>query len=64
MRTLGFIMLFLVTASFVGKPKAEKKVEVTTFLTSAICGECKERIEKELNYTKGVVYAELNMDTK
>ena len=32
--------------------------------TSAVCGMCKERIEEKLNYTKGVVFAELNLDNK
>lgn len=42
------------------KPKS-KTIE---FKTSAVCEMCKERIEDELNYTKGVVYAELDVDTK
>lgn len=32
--------------------------------TSAQCGDCKERIESALNQAKGVVYAELNLETK
>ncbi|MEN9290883.1 MAG: hypothetical protein RLZZ357_726 [Bacteroidota bacterium] len=32
--------------------------------TSAQCGDCKERIEGKLNQTKGVIYAELNLETK
>jgi cation transport ATPase len=32
--------------------------------TSAQCGDCKERIEGKLNYTKGIKFAELNDQTK
>ncbi len=32
--------------------------------TSARCGECKEAIERQLNYEKGVKSAELDNDTK
>ena len=32
--------------------------------TSAQCGDCKERIESALNQAKGVVYADLNLETK
>lgn len=32
--------------------------------TNAECGQCKERIETELNYVKGVRFAELKVETK
>jgi copper chaperone CopZ len=32
--------------------------------TSAKCNDCKERIEGKLNYTKGIKFAELDMETK
>ncbi len=32
--------------------------------TSAVCEMCKDRIEEKLNYTKGIVFAELNLDNK
>lgn len=35
-----------------------------SFLTSAECSDCKDRIESKLNYTKGVVFAELDVPTK
>ncbi len=41
-----------------------KKTETIVIQTSAICDDCKERIEGGLNYTKGVVFAELNDKTK
>ena len=42
----------------------KKKIETTQIQTSAQCGDCKERIENKLNYTKGVVFAELDLDSK
>ena len=39
-----------------------QKSQTVTFQTSAQCGMCKERIEKEMNFTPGVQYAELNME--
>lgn len=32
--------------------------------TSAECNECKVRLEDKLNYTKGVKFAELDLETK
>ena len=42
----------------------QAKTAVTKFKTSAVCGSCKERIEDKLNYSKGIVFAELDEDTK
>ena len=52
------LMLVLNTTLFAQKPI------VITIQTSAQCGDCKQRIESALNQTKGVVYAELNLETK
>jgi copper chaperone CopZ len=40
------------------------KSKVVKFKTSAVCDQCKERIEESLNYTKGIIYSELDLDTK
>lgn len=66
MKNLGLIMVLVALTSFTFKSTEDDKkgVETITFLTSAVCGECKERIETELNYTKGVVFAELDIDSK
>jgi len=40
------------------------KLATVTFKTSAICGSCEERIESALNYSKGIVFAELDDATK
>lgn len=56
----AFCLILFVGTSFAQEPKVKK----VSFLTSAVCGECKERIEDKLNYTKGIIYAELDEDTK
>jgi cation transport ATPase len=59
MKTIGILLLLL--ASFTTNAQ---KVKTDIVKTSAECGDCKERIESKLNYTKGIVYAELNYETK
>ena len=54
------IALFTVGLVFAQQPKTRE----IKFKTSAVCEMCKERIENELNYTKGVVFAELDVETK
>jgi copper chaperone CopZ len=54
---ISFLLLF-------GTPLVAQKTSVVQMQTSAQCGDCKQRIESALNQTKGVVYAELNLDTK
>lgn len=63
---LGLFAVLFIASSFTTKTAFKKEASVKTIsvLTSAVCGECKERIEKELNYTKGIVFAELEMDSK
>ena len=53
-------MFTLITSSFLGQTKTQKVV----IKTSTQCGMCKERIEKELNYTKGIIYSELDVPTQ
>ena len=51
------VALFFCTAHL-----SAQKSQTVTFQTSAQCGMCKERIEKELNFASGVQYAELNIE--
>jgi len=60
-KVIGIIMMMFV---FQGMAQNLKKVEVIEIQTSALCGECKERIEDKLNFTKGVKFAELNLENK
>ena len=38
--------------------------QVVAIQTNAQCGDCKERIEKEFNFTKGVIFADMDLKTK
>lgn len=42
----------------------EKKTDKAEILTSAICEMCKETIEYELTFTKGIKFVELDVDSK
>lgn len=53
---IGFLIM---SFSYI-KPKP---IEVVIH-TSAECGQCKERIESKLNYTKGIVFADVNYETR
>ena len=59
MKTI-LLSLFLLTTQLLF---AQKPITVQ-IKTSALCGDCKQRIEGALNQTKGVIYAELNLETK
>jgi mercuric ion binding protein len=61
---MKLINLISVLVLLSGTAAAQTKDTTVTILTSAQCGDCKERIENALNYTKGVKFAELNNDTK
>lgn len=57
-------LLAIVASVSVGFGQAkEPKVKTVIIQTSAECGECEERLESHLNYTKGVVFAELDLTT-
>jgi copper chaperone CopZ len=58
---LTVFILFVFGTSF-GQKKAS--TETIVIQTSAQCGDCKERIENVLNYTKGMKFAELDLETK
>jgi copper chaperone CopZ len=47
---------------FITFSQEKSKYQVVVIQTSAECGQCKERIENQLNYTKGIKYAELNLE--
>ncbi len=63
MRTL-ILWLCLMTGTTSFAQNSEKKIITISIQTTAECGDCKERLENMLNYTKGVKYAELDLETK
>ena len=56
-----FALLFVQVATAQEK---KAKFETVVIQTSAECGSCKTRLEDVLNYTKGVKFAELNLEDK
>jgi periplasmic mercuric ion binding protein len=52
--------------TFTGMSWAQKAPKTQTIVihTSAECTQCEERLEKELNFAKGVVFAELDLETQ
>jgi copper chaperone CopZ len=61
-KVLGILMVLV--AFNMSAQESKPKTEIITIQTSALCGECKERIEHKLNYTKGISFADLNLDNK
>lgn len=60
--TLVFVLILgVVLGAAASKPSKEKEIKIKT---SAQCDMCKERIEKNLTLSKGVVEAVLNLDDK
>ena len=60
------IRLTIALLAFTGMSWAQKTPRTQTVVihTSAECGQCEERLEKELNFTKGVVAADLDLETR
>ena len=56
-----FLILFAIL-SF-GFAQAQKTIETVEIQTSAVCDMCKETIEKQLAFTKGVTAANLDVKT-
>jgi copper chaperone CopZ len=57
------VMLLSVVTLSVQAQKKEPKVKTIVIQTSAECGDCEERIEGLLNFTKGISYSELDLET-
>ena len=55
-----FFGLFITMTAF----SQTKKTETVVIHTSAECEACKERIENAMNYTKGISFAELDIESQ
>jgi len=71
MKTRTVLSLVFVVAMMSGlfaqedvKKNKDKDLEVVEIQTSAICGDCKERLEHDIAFEKGVKYVELDNETK
>lgn len=58
-----FVMIFGISFAS-NAQKASAKTEEVTFQTSAKCGMCKMRLEKDMSLAKGVKEAKLDLDSK
>lgn len=64
-RTLNLLILAVaIVAQSCASLKNSGSKETITIQTNAECGQCKEKIEGKLNYTKGITFAELDIPTK
>jgi periplasmic mercuric ion binding protein len=59
----GMLSFGLITKA-AGTPNRDDKDKIVKIKTSAICEMCKERIERNLSFEKGVKEANLNVETK
>jgi len=56
--------LFIISITHTAKSQEQKKEETITIKTSAVCGMCKERIESNMAFEKGVKSVTLDLKTK
>lgn len=57
------LIIIIATVLLANVAFAQKGVETVNIQTSAVCEMCKETIEKQLAFTKGVTAAELDLET-
>jgi copper chaperone CopZ len=63
MKTI-LIVIALFTVAGAAWGQKTPKTQTIVIHTSAECGQCEERLENGLNFTKGVSFAELNLETQ
>lgn len=63
MKNILFIGVLMCTLPMFAQQK-KSTIDTAYIKTSALCGDCKERIESTLNFKKGVKFTELNLETK
>ncbi len=56
-------MMIMVATLSMNVAIAQKGVETVEIKTSSVCGMCKETIEKQMAFTKGVTAADLDVKT-
>ena len=63
---LAITMMFAITGMQAQEKKNKKKTELVTveIMTSAVCGMCKDRLEHDIAFEKGVKFVELDKETK
>lgn len=63
-KTLYLIFFLISVVQYTTYGQKSSKTQTINIQTSAECGDCKNRIENKLNYTKGILFAELDLETK
>ncbi len=63
-KTILIAAILMMGISSAGIAQDKKKIEEIKIKTSAICGMCKERIESNIKFEKGVTFVELDNETK
>jgi mercuric ion binding protein len=64
MKNVVLIVFAVMFVHFANAQEKKAKYETVVIQTSAECGDCKDRIEGLLNYTKGLKYSELDIESK
>lgn len=64
MKNVLMMVFAIMFVQVVNAQEKKAKYETVVILTSAECGDCEERIANAMNYTKGVKYAELDIESK
>jgi len=63
MKKIMFLLFTVLLVHTANAQQKKSKLETAIIQTSAECGQCKDRIEEMLNYTKGVKFSELDLET-
>ena len=58
------VVLFSLLTSCAASKNGETTKPTAYIQTNAQCGDCKERIEGVLNFEKGIIYSNMDLDTK
>lgn len=61
---INLMMLVMVLVSCAVSSRADAEKVTAKIMTTAECGDCKERIQSKLNFEKGIMYAELDVSSK
>jgi len=64
MKNVLMMVFAIMFVQVVNAQEKKAKYETVVIQTSAECGDCEERIANAMNYTKGVKYAELDIESK
>lgn len=64
MKNVVMIVFAVMFVQFANAQEKKAKYETVVIQTSAECGDCQERIANMLNYTKGVKFSELDIESK